>query len=162
MADETIYERELRIEAAPSIVFELLTDPARYPLWMGFAAELDPRPGGVFRLDFGAATASGRFLEVVPNRRVVFSWGWEGGVIPLEPGASTVEFTLTPDGPHTTLHMRHTGLSEAMGEFHAWGWDRFLPRLAQRAAGREPDPDPMRDGPPVEQLRRLFERLGTP
>lgn len=156
MADEVFYERVLRIEASPATVFDLLTTSDGHTSWMGFGAELDPRPGGVYHVDFGAAKVSGSFVEVERDRRVVFTWGWEGGVVPLAPGESTVEITLTPDGSHTILRLRHTGLTDPLREFHAWGWDRYLPRLAERAAGRDPGEDPMKQGPPVEQLQRLL------
>ncbi len=156
MADEIAYERVIRIEASPATVFDLLTTSDGYASWMGSAAELDPRPGGGYRLDMGGSTVRGAFVEVERDRRVVFTWGWEGGVMPLGPGQSTVEITLTPDGAHTILRLRHQGLTPALQEFHAFGWGLYLPRLAERAVGRDPGPDPLKDGPPVEPLRKLL------
>ena len=44
----------------------------------------------------GDGWASGRFLEVEPPRRIVFTWGWELEGSPLAPGSSVVEVELIP------------------------------------------------------------------
>jgi uncharacterized protein YndB with AHSA1/START domain len=48
--DEPIV-KDIRIDAPPEIVFEFLTNPAKLIRWLGLKAELDPRPGGIFRVD---------------------------------------------------------------------------------------------------------------
>ena len=97
--------------------------------WMGRAATLDPRPGGIYRCDInGKNIARGEYLEVVPFSKIVFSFGWEGGDTPA-PGQSTVEILLTPDGDGTHLRLRHHGLDPAERSSHGEGWDHFLPRL---------------------------------
>ena len=76
---EGVIELERRIAAPPATVFAYFTDPERYLLWQGVAAELDPRPGGVFRVtqNDSGYIARGEYLEVEPPTRVVFTWGWE-------------------------------------------------------------------------------------
>jgi uncharacterized protein YndB with AHSA1/START domain len=157
VAAEVLYERELRVAASPDTVYELLTDPQAYTTWMGLGADFDPRPGGSFRIDFGAAHVSGAVLELVPHRRVVLSWGWEEEAVPMAPGETTVEFQLIPDGHHTVVRMRHTGVSSELADFVAWGWDRYLIRLAAVAEGRAPGPDPVADGPPPDLLTLLLD-----
>ena len=45
---------------------------------MGQTAELDARPGGNFRVQvLPGHTARGRFVELDPPRRLVYTWGWE-------------------------------------------------------------------------------------
>ncbi|MFN2543753.1 MAG: SRPBCC domain-containing protein [Actinomycetota bacterium] len=135
-------EREVRIEASPDIVFELLTDPEQYVRWKGRAARLDARAGGEFRVEINdQATAVGEYLEVDPPNRVVFTWGWQGNDA-VPPGSSTVEITLEPDGDATILRLVHSGLpAPAVGE-HTQGWDHYLGRLVKVGAGRDPGPDP--------------------
>jgi uncharacterized protein YndB with AHSA1/START domain len=157
VAAEVLYERELRVAASPETVFDLLTDAAAYTNWMGLGADFDARPGGSFRIDFGAAHASGTILELVPHRRVVLSWGWEEDTIPMAPGTTTVEFQLIPDGDHTLVRMRHSGVSPALANFVAWGWDRYLPRLAVVAKGRDPGPDPVAGGTPPDLAALLLD-----
>ena len=106
---------------------------------------LEPWPGGKYAVNVsGREPVSGKVLEIIPERRLVFSWGWEDGSLPLSPGQSTVEITLQPDGEGTRLRLTHNGLPPDIRAFHRRGWDYALPRLAAVAAGRDPGPDPLR------------------
>jgi len=140
-----VVHRQTRIDAAPSTVFEFLTDPAMMVRWMGTEAALDPRPGGEYRVNVtGHERVSGEVIEIVPDRRLVFTWGWEGGALPVAPGESTVEISLEPDGEGTMLRLTHRDLPPDLHSFHGVGWDYALPRLAVVAAGGDPGPDPVR------------------
>ena len=136
--DVDVIERVIDIAAAPETVFKLLTDPAEYVRWKGRLAELDPRPGGRFQVSFEHSAVRGEYLEVVPDRRVVFTWGWDAPGALVPPGASTVEIDLEPRGRGTRLRLVHRGLPAAERASHAEGWDHFLPRLTAVAEGREP------------------------
>src|SRR5262249_16843057 len=90
---------EIRIDASPETVFALLTEPARMRTWLAELVEAESRPGGMFRISGPAGVSiEGTYLEVVPNRKVVFTWG---GVEGLKPGQSTGEFVLEPDNGGT-------------------------------------------------------------
>jgi uncharacterized protein YndB with AHSA1/START domain len=145
-----VVEREVRIAARPEVVFGLLTDAQQMLRWQGLDAEIDATPGGMYRVRMNALghIAAGRFIEVVPHTRIVFSWGWETGVFPIPPESTTVEITLTPDADGTVLHLRHHGLPPAaeITDAHAGGWARYLVRLATVAEGRDPGPDDWADG----------------
>jgi uncharacterized protein YndB with AHSA1/START domain len=144
-------ECDVRIEASPETVFEFFVVGEKMTLWKGVRAELDPRPGGIYRVEVipGQAIAVGEYVEVSPPHRVVFTWGWEGDVIPVPPGSSTVEITLTPDGDGTHLQLRHTGLpSQDQVTEHTNGWTHYLSRLAVASAGGDPGPDPSLEGEP--------------
>jgi uncharacterized protein YndB with AHSA1/START domain len=132
-------ELEVRLGAPPDEVFRYLTEPERYVLWQGVKAELDPRPGGIYRVWMDENTvASGEFVAVDPARRVVFTWGWEGNA-GVPPGSSTVELTLEADGDGTLLSLRHTGLPDGeVSAMHEEGWRHFTSRLVLVA--RRPDP----------------------
>ena len=136
-------EQEVRVAARPEIVFSFFVDPARMLQWKGISAELDSRPGGIYRVDVtGEDVARGEYTEVVPYSRVVFTWGWESEGSPVPPGSSTVEVTLTPDGDGTLVRLRHSGLPENASADHAEGWAHYLARLATVAGGGDPGPDP--------------------
>ena len=138
---EDVIEREVRIAAPPEVVFQFFIDPVKMVQWKGMDAMLNPRPGGIYRVNVtGHDIARGEYLEVTPYSRVVFTWGWEEG--PIGPGSSTVEVTLTPDGDGTLVHLRHGGLSSESAGAHAEGWEHYLPRLALVAAGLDPGRDP--------------------
>ena len=140
-----VVQLEIRIDAAPSIVFEFLIDPAKMVRWMGTEAVLDPRPGGEYGVNInGHERVSGEVTELVPDRRLVFTWGWEDGALPVAPGQSTVEIALETDGTGTLLRLTHRDLPQDMHTFHRLGWDYALPRLAVVAAGGDPGPDPLR------------------
>ncbi|HKV44787.1 MAG TPA: SRPBCC domain-containing protein, partial [bacterium] len=106
--EATVIRRVIRIAARPEIVFAFFTDPEKMVRWKGRRAVLDPRVGGIYRVDInGRDIAMGEFVEIVPYRRVVFTWGWEGGGPAVPPGSSTVEITLAPDGDGTILTLIH-------------------------------------------------------
>jgi uncharacterized protein YndB with AHSA1/START domain len=120
-----------RIDASPATVFSYLVDPGKFSLWMGVGAELDPRPGGVVRIDVdGEHVASGKFVEVDPPHRVVMTWGWENqSAVP--PGSTKVEITLTPDGTGTLLRLRHHGFPNVEEKrSHLAGWNLYTGNLA--------------------------------
>jgi uncharacterized protein YndB with AHSA1/START domain len=145
-SETSVVEREVRIEAQPETVFPFFTDPEKMVRWMGVGATLDPRPGGVFSLNVMADIfLEGEFLEVVPNTRVVFTWGYPdfpGAANPIPRGSSTVEVALVPDGEATIVRLTHR-LPAAQHDFHLFGWGNYLSRLAFVVAGKDPGPDPM-------------------
>lgn len=134
-------ELERHIAARPEVVFSYLTDPVRYVQWMGTDAELDARPGGVYRVSVPQGqVAAGKFVEVDPPRRIVFTWGWEGdGAVP--PGSTRVEITLEADGAGTLVRLVHSGLPDDAVGLHRQGWDRYADRLVVAGAGGDPGPD---------------------
>lgn len=137
--DAGVIEREITIAASPRTVFKLLTDPDQYVRWKGRLAELDARPRGRYRVDLGdAGIVSGEYTEVIPFRRVVFTWGWEGNA-GVPPGSTTVEIDLEPYVGGTKLHLIHRGVPAAARGSHTEGWDHFLPRLIAVAEGRTPE-----------------------
>jgi uncharacterized protein YndB with AHSA1/START domain len=138
-------ELRVRLASPPEEVFRFFVDPDRYVQWQGVRAELDPRPGGIFRVWMDATTvASGAYVEVEPPTRCVFTWGWENDPS-VPPGSTTVELTLEPDGDETVLLLRHTGLPDgASAALHEEGWTFFTGRLAMVAGGADPGPMPDR------------------
>jgi uncharacterized protein YndB with AHSA1/START domain len=145
--DEAV-EREVRIAARPETVFQFFVDPEKQVLWMGRRAELDPRPGGTYRVEISdEIIASGEFLELEAPSRVVYSFGWEGqqvgqGEHGVPPGSSRVEITVEPDGDGTLVRLRHFGLPDEAREIHGQGWRLYLDRLAIAASGGDPGPEP--------------------
>ncbi len=139
-----VFEKEIRIDASPETVFDFFTDPDLMKRWKGVEAELDPQPGGIYRVTvLPVAIAVGEYVRVERPSFVSFTWGWEGESQPVPPGASLVEVSLTADGESTLLKLRHTGLpSEEMTTQHEQGWNHYLGRLEIAAAGGDPGPDP--------------------
>jgi uncharacterized protein YndB with AHSA1/START domain len=127
---------EIRIDASHETVFALLTEPTQMKIWLAEIVEADARPGGVFRISDSGLTIKGAYLEVVPNRKVTFTWG---GVEGLQPGQSIVEFLLEPDGVGTLVRLRHYRLPKPAVEPHRRGWVYSgLVKLKDSAEGRTP------------------------
>ena len=141
---------ERRIQASPETVFGFFADPRRWLQWQGLEAELDPRPGGVFRMNVrGDGWATGRFLQVDPPRRIVLTGGGEIERSPLPPGSSVVEVDLIPEDGGTLIRLTHRDLLPGEVPTHQAGWSHYLDRLAVRAGGGDPGPDPWAAAPPA-------------
>ncbi len=68
----------------------------------------------------------------------------------VDPGESTVEVLLAPDGDGTHLRLIHHDLPTVeSAEKHGHGWRHYLARLAKSATGEDPGPDEF--GLPAEQ-----------
>ena len=136
------FVRELLIEASPATIFEFLTVAEKHVEWNGTEAELDARPGGVYRvLAGGLHQAAGEYLEVVPNERVVFTFGWDQPDHPIPSGSTRVEIQLTPEGDKTRVRLTNSGLPADAVSDHTKGWDHYLGRLAIVASGGTVDAD---------------------
>ena len=126
-------EHEVTIAAPRELVWEFFTDADRLVQWKGRRAELDPRPGGVYRCAIDdRAVVVGEYLSVAPYDEVSFSWGWEGDPL-VPPGSSTVTVTLTDVPEGTLVRLVHTGLPHPRLGPHDAGWARYLPVLASAA-----------------------------
>jgi uncharacterized protein YndB with AHSA1/START domain len=84
--------------------------------------------------------ARGQFVELVPDKRVVFTWGWvDRPGIP--PGSTTVEIELSEEADGTLLVLTHREVPSDESAMQEMGWTHYLPRLAAVAAGEDPGPD---------------------
>lgn len=159
MADTAPVQVSMHIQGTPPDVFCFFTDPALYVQWMGSEAELEPVPGGVYRVRMpDGFEAAGRFLEVDHPHLIVFSWGFAddeaaartkheggepGGAAAMPAGSTRVTVSLRDEDGGTRLNLRHENLpSPELREGHQVAWDTYLARLAIRAAGGDPGADP--------------------
>ena len=146
--------REIVIDASPETIWPFLTEPTRHVEWLGTDVEIDPRPGGVYRVLVGGEHQSaGEYLEVVPHEKVVFTFGWEEKDHPIPPGSTTIEITLHPEGEKTRVRLVHRGLPADAVDDHGEGWAHYLERLAVTATGGDAGPDspgkPVMKTPPI-------------
>ncbi len=75
---------------------------------------------------------------MVPNQKVVFTWG---GIEDLAPGDSTVEVLLKPEGQATRLTLRHYNIRlKPSADSFGQGWkEHAFPLLKDVCEGRKPD-----------------------
>ncbi len=135
-------ECEIVVEATPSTIYPFLVERDRLLTWIGTDAEIDPRPGGIYKvLVQGRHPSLGEFLEAVPDERVAFTFGWDEPDHPIPAGSSKIEISLLPEGDKTRVRLVHSGLpADAVGD-HTHGWNHYLDRLATAVGGGDPGPD---------------------
>ena len=147
-------EREIYIEAAPEVVFEVVSSPDHLQQWWPDEAHYEPVAGSTGEIVFGVRGAGGAVvpftvLEAEPPRTFSFRWTQPAGE-PAAPGNSLlVTFDLTPSGPGTLLRMTESGFREMGWEAavleeqyreHNTGWDFYIPRLVSYVATLEVRP----------------------
>src|SRR5215471_16775235 len=93
--------KQVSILALPSKVFAALSRPAQLDRWFTTGAKVDLRPRGRYS---NADHDRGKFLEVVPNRRLRFTWD-----NPDHAAGSIVEIILSPEVGKTLLTLLHYG-----------------------------------------------------
>jgi uncharacterized protein YndB with AHSA1/START domain len=148
VADDVPLIKEIYIDASPQLVFSFLAEREKMLRWMGRTLEIDPRPGGMFRVDpTGRELIQGVYLEVIPPRRIVFTWGWAEGDTRVPAGSTIVEIDLMPERAGTMLRLKHRNLPPEgdVRHKHAHGWSHHLGRLKVVAEGGDPGPDPCWD-----------------
>ena len=126
-----------RIKASPARIWAAITRPEQMIQWWGpdagptLSAEADVRPGGrfsiVFRLlDGSEHNPTGIYQEVVPEKKLVFTWEWAGA----PERESLVTFRLEPFEGGTELTLTHERLpDEEARKSHEAGWIGFLDKL---------------------------------
>jgi uncharacterized protein YndB with AHSA1/START domain len=127
-----------RLKAPPQKVYEAWTNPEKMIQWWGVyggprtpIAENDLRVGGRFRVQSWMPSGehnsvSGEYREIVPGRKVVFSWAWQS--TPERVSQVTVDFK--PDGDGTLLTLTHEQfVDEKARDNHIRGWTPALDLL---------------------------------
>ncbi|PZF80491.1 SRPBCC family protein [Jiangella anatolica] len=141
-------EREIHIDAAPEIVYEVVSTPEHLREWWPDDADLEPVPGATGTVTFGDPAAADGIVQALtvveadPPRRFAFRWVYDDGVAAAAGNSLLVTFDLVPAGSGTLLRFTETGFRERGWEAavleeayrdHATGWDQFLPRLVDYA-----------------------------
>ncbi|WBQ03293.1 SRPBCC domain-containing protein [Kribbella sp. CA-293567] len=135
-------EREIYVEARPEQVWIALTRAEHFATWYAFGgAELDLRPGGRLVMRWAEHGEFRGFVEKVePGRRFAYCYAVDPDVDPAPGNSNLVEFTLTPEGEGTRLHVVESGFDrlDAPADVRArhadeaaQGWDVGLTALAQ-------------------------------
>jgi len=141
-------EREIFVDAAPEIVFDVVSNPEHVRNWWPDDARYEVSEGSVGQIAFGDPDNGGAVemltvVEVNPPRTFSFRWTHPAGQIAGAGNSLLVTFELVSSGGGTLLRMTETGFREMGWEAavleeqyndHVSGWDYFVPRLATYAA----------------------------
>jgi uncharacterized protein YndB with AHSA1/START domain len=127
-----------RFNAPPARVYAAWTTPEQIVAWFGpketeavLRAEMDVRVGGHFHVVFRTSDGeehdvSGTYRQVIPNKKLVFSWMWRT----MPERQSQVTVALKSDGDGTLLTLHHEQFfDEPARDRHEAGWSGTLDRL---------------------------------
>jgi uncharacterized protein YndB with AHSA1/START domain len=134
------------LDAPRELVFRAWTDPDQLAAWWGpegistprSGIEVDPRPGGAFRLvmvldaDGTEFPSDMEFREVVEPERLVYGWEAQRGL-----GAGTVTVTFADLGGRTEMVTHFVGDStDEMAAMAQAGWTTQIAKLERLLAQR--------------------------
>lgn len=138
-------ERELvlarLVDATPEQLFKLWTTPELFPKWFcpqpwrAECTKMELKPGGaaettMYGPDGEVFPNLGVYLEVVPNRKIVFTDAFTAGWVPAEGGGMmTATVTFEPQADGKTLYVARAAhptveklqQHEQMGFHEGWG-----------------------------------------
>jgi uncharacterized protein YndB with AHSA1/START domain len=139
MASKPSLVLKRRLKAPAEKVYQAWTHPEQMTLWWGVTphnsrkpiAEADLRVGGRFRVQFWGKndehhSVSGIYREVVPNRKLVFSWAWQS--TPERESQVTIDLNPVADGTLLTLTHEQFFSQQACDD-HRVGWEHGLDML---------------------------------
>ena len=134
---ETSLQMTRNINASVAEVYSAWTDPGKMVQWMGpgevtcESVDIDLNVGGKYRIHMKSnecehPIAVGVYKEIDPEKKLVFTWAWEGSDMP----DTLVTLTFAAEGAGTTLTLLHEGFPEqAVTDKHTEGWEGCLAGL---------------------------------
>jgi uncharacterized protein YndB with AHSA1/START domain len=126
------------IAAKRDKVFQAWTRPALMQQWYCpvdmtvSLAEADPKVGGRYKVQMKKSsgelhTTFGVYREIIPNEKLVFTWGWEGP----DRYETLVTIELHDKDGGTELVLIHERFADqGSADHHAQGWQSCLENLA--------------------------------
>lgn len=130
--------KSVLIDAPASVIFKALTDEKELVQWMPRGARMDARVGGEYEFSFYSAakdletTATGRIVELVPDRKLVYTFASSRDIAGAPPSLLTWTLDECPDGK-TRVTLVHSGITG--DSFHLFlGWGYYLDQLSVHCA----------------------------
>ena len=129
----------------PQKVWRAWTDPEALKRWFGPGGEdpvslasLEVREGGRFRIVFGgpdgkAHDVQGVYKEVVPNRKLVFTWTWPNST-PERESVITIEFRAAGRGTELVFRQEQF-FDSTVRDNHRRGWTESFVKLERFLTG---------------------------
>jgi uncharacterized protein YndB with AHSA1/START domain len=138
-------EREILVNAAPEIVYEVVSSPEHITEWWPDEADYSGvvgESGSITFLVHGEGPVSVPLTVVVadPPRTFSFRWTQDAGEEAVTGNSLLVSFELVPQGSGTLVKLTETGFREmgweaakleAVYADHVTGWSHHVPRLGE-------------------------------
>lgn len=125
----TILLKEIWINAPVAEVFRSFTQAEAMLAWHGKEVELNPVPGGIYRVVFeNGDVIQGEFKEVEQNKRVLYRASY-GNV------DSVIEINFIAENEGTTVKLRQEFFAGGDFSTFSFGWDYFLGKLKTAREG---------------------------
>jgi len=112
------FKKTFHINTEASDVYAALTNPNTIELWSGYPADVNPEPGEEFSMWEG--DICGRFIELVPDKKVVQEWYFGDTDI-----QSIVTITISAQGSESVVVVEHTNIPEDDFENIVEGWNEY-------------------------------------
>ena len=119
-------------DATPERVYQAFTNPGDLEKWFGpkgvdcIVHDIDPRPGGAYSFTMRNENGeehplSGVFQEVIPDKKLVYTWTWATGTLEGVETRVTLDFRELDGGTELTLTHELLPTDTAV-EMHNVGW----------------------------------------
>jgi uncharacterized protein YndB with AHSA1/START domain len=136
------------INAPCEMVFKVWTDTKHLAQWFSpeniecRSLSADLKVGGVFRIHMvsekGDHIAIGKYQQIIPNKRLQFTWQWESYAMP----ASVVTVEFKDLGKTTRLTLIHEGFPDQEdADDHNKGWTSMIAKFARWMEKNKIKPD---------------------
>jgi uncharacterized protein YndB with AHSA1/START domain len=138
--DTSMLKISRTVKAPVDRVFKAWTEPTQMSKWFGCGGTngvqivQDLRVGGEYsvtaHLDDGKIiTMSGKYLEIVPERKLVYTWNSSSEEYPAKDTLVTVEFVA--NGDTTEIILEHSKFDRPVSvQGHTIGWGDALDKFA--------------------------------
>jgi activator of HSP90 ATPase len=125
------FKKYYRLPATPGEVYIALTNPFTIELWTGEPAEMSVEPGSEFSMWDGSIV--GKNLEFEENKKIVQQWYFDG-----QEEESIVTIKLHPDGPETSVEIKHVNIPDEAYKDISDGWsDSYIAALEEFFSERD-------------------------
>ena len=132
MPEENFFVFKKNVKASAELIYQAFTNASSLREWLCDVSTTNPDVGGrIYLAWYRGYFATGNFIELVPNQKIVFSWIGKN-----EPGWTQVQITITPleNQEGCSVELSHNGI----GKDAAWedarveitkGWEMGMENL---------------------------------